>query len=129
MGWISDRIRDAKYSACGGFAAMALGIVILMRFPTLYGLYGYALCFGFGYGSIATVMPYLLADRFGSGVLGTAYGMLTFFVVAAGSMGPLLGGYIYDRTGSYDFAWKLCLVLLSLISVAVITLKGRRETL
>ncbi len=129
FGWLSDRIRDAKYSACGGFAAMALGIVILMQFRTLYGLYGSALCFGFGYGSIATVMPYLLADRFGSGVLGTAYGMLTFFVVAAGSMGPLLGGYIYDRTGSYDFAWRLCLVLLSLISVAVITLKGRRETL
>ena len=129
FGWLSDRIRDAKYSACGGFAAMALGIVILMQFRTLYGLYGYALCFGFGYGSIATVMPYLLADRFGSRVLGTAYGMLTFFVVAAGSLGPLLGGFIYDRTGSYDFAWKLCLALLVLISLAVITLKGRGEPL
>ena len=62
-------------------------------------------------------------------VLGTAYGMLTFFVVAAGSLGPLLGGFIYDRTGSYDFAWKLCLALLALISLAVITLKGRREPL
>ena len=55
--------------------------------------------------------------------------MLTFFVVAAGSLGPLLGGFIYDRTGSYDFAWKLCLALLALISLAVITLKGRREPL
>ncbi len=129
FGWISDRIRDAKYSACGGFAAMALGIVVLMQFRTLYGLYGYALCFGFGYGSIATLMPYLLADRFGARVLGTAYGMLTFFVVAAGSLGPLLGGFIYDRTGSYDFAWKLCLALLAMISLVVITLKGRREPL
>lgn len=127
FGWLSDRIRDAKYSACGGFAAMALGIVILMQFRSLYGLYGYALCFGFGYGSIATLMPYLLADRFGSRVLGSAYGMLTFFVVAAGSLGPLVGGFIYDRTGSYDFAWKLCLVLLALISLVVISLKGRRE--
>jgi len=87
FGWIADRLRDAKYAACIGFAAMAIGILVLMQFRTIYGLYGYAALFGFGYGSIATMMPYLLADRFGSSMLGTIYGMLTFFVVAAASAG------------------------------------------
>jgi MFS family permease len=123
FGWIGDRLQDAKYAASIGFAVMALGLFSLMQYPTVYGLYGYAALFGFGYGSIATMMPYLLADRFGSGMLGTIYGVLTFFVVAAASIGPILGGYLYDKIGSYDVAWKLCLGLLILVTFVVMTLK------
>ncbi|PKN68940.1 MAG: hypothetical protein CVU54_12600 [Deltaproteobacteria bacterium HGW-Deltaproteobacteria-12] len=123
FGWIGDRLRDAKYAASIGFAVMALGLLVLMQIPTVYGLYCYAALFGFGYGSIATMMPYLLADRFGSGMLGTIYGVLTFFVVAAASIGPLLGGYLYDRLGSYDVAWQICLGMLILVTFAVMTLK------
>ncbi len=129
FGWISDRMRDAKYSACIGFMMMALGILAIWQIRSIYGLYCYAFLFGFGYGSIATMMPYLLADRFGSSMLGTIYGMLTFFVVAAASVGPILGGYIFDKTGSYDFAWKVCLGLLVLVTFVLMTLKKEGKKL
>ncbi len=124
FGWISDRMRDAKYAACIGFIMMALGILVIWQIRSIYGLYGYAFLFGFGYGSIATMMPYLLADRFGSAMLGTIYGMLTFFVVAAASIGPILGGFIYDTTKSYDFAWQVTLALLVLVIFVIMTLKN-----
>lgn len=123
FGWISDRLRDAKYAACIGFAAMAAGMFVLLQFRSVSGLYIYAAVFGFGYGSIATMMPYLLADRFGSALLGTIYGMLTFFVVAAASLGPLIGGYMYDKMGSYDLAWKICIGLTILVTFVMTTLK------
>jgi MFS family permease len=127
FGWISDKMRNAKYSACMGFAMMALGILLFFQFRTVYGLYGYALMFGFGYGSISTMMPYLLAERYGSAILGTIYGLLTFFVVSASSLGPLLGGYIYDQTGTYDLAWQINFLLLIAVTFIMATLNKKPQ--
>jgi MFS family permease len=50
--------------------------------------------------------------------------MLIFFVAGfGGSIGPIIGGLIYDRTGSYANAWLLNLILLMAISVLILTLK------
>ncbi len=123
FGTVSDRLHDAKYAACIGFASMAGGMLVFFLTHNLFGLYGSALLFGFGYGAIATMMPYLIADRFGSSMLGTIYGMLTFFVVAGASLGPIIGGYIYDKTASYDLAWQGGFALLVVATFGLMTLK------
>jgi hypothetical protein len=43
VGWFSDRIPDAKYSASAGFCIMAIGIVLLYNAQTAFVLYAYAL--------------------------------------------------------------------------------------
>jgi MFS family permease len=124
FGWLCDRLTDAKYAAALGFFLMAIGMGLLMGADTAVVLYLFAVIFGIGYGSMAPVMPYLTADRFGRQVLGSAYGMLIFFVAGfGGSIGPIIGGLIYDRTGSYANAWLLNLILLMAISVLILTLK------
>jgi MFS family permease len=124
FGWVCDRLTDAKYAAALGFFLMALGMGLLIGADTAVVLYLFAVIFGIGYGSMAPLMPYLTADRFGRQVLGSAYGMLIFFVAGiGGSIGPVIGGLIYDRTGSYANAWRLNLILLMAISVLVLTLK------
>ncbi|OPY88250.1 MAG: putative MFS-type transporter YhjX [Syntrophus sp. PtaU1.Bin208] len=126
FGWLSDRISDAKYASSIGFFMMALGAAILMNAHSTTLLLVYALFFGFGYGSIAPMMPILLADRFGLGVLGTTYGVLTFFAAGiGGSAGPLLCGIIYDRFGSYDYAWQINLSILIVITFLILILKPR----
>ncbi|MBW2638536.1 MAG: MFS transporter, partial [Deltaproteobacteria bacterium] len=102
FGWFSDRLQDAKYSAFLGFLVMAAGMGILINTPSVTLLIVYAAVFGFGYGSLAPMMPVLVADRFGRYVLGAAYGWLLFFVGGVGgALGPLVGGLIYDSSGSY----------------------------
>jgi len=124
FGWFSDRIQDTKYSASLGFLVMAAGMFILLKATTVKLLFVYALVFGFGYGSLAPMMPVLLADRFGRYVLGSAYGWLTFFVVGfGGSLGPLFGGIIYDKFGSYTYAWQFNMIMLLLVTVIVLALK------
>ncbi len=126
FGWLSDRIEDAKYASSIGFFLMFLGTFLLINADSTIMLFIYALFFGLGYGSIAPMMPILLADRFGPSVLGTTYGVLTFFAAGiGGSAGPLLGGYIYDKFGSYDLAWQFNLAVLILITFLILTLKPR----
>ncbi len=126
FGWLSDRISDAKVASSIGFAMMALGLLLLMNANSAAILIVFALLFGLGYGSIAPMMPFLLADRFGIQVLGTTYGVLTFFVAGiGGGMGPLLCGLIYDRFGSYDYAWLINLAALVFITFFILILKPR----
>ena len=58
--------------------------------------------------------------------MGSVYGLLTCFTVGvAGSVGPLLGGLIYDRTGSYRTVWVFNLIILVIAAVLILAL--RRE--
>ncbi|NQU13902.1 MAG: MFS transporter [Desulfobacteraceae bacterium] len=130
FGWLSDRIKDAKYSASLGYLLMALGMFALLKVKTVMGLTLFALIFGFGYGSMAPLMPYLLSDRFGRHMLGTAFGLLIFFVAGiGGAMGPLLGGIIFDATGTYAYAWQLNMIALLAVSLVILVLKPREKPL
>jgi MFS family permease len=124
FGWFSDRLQDAKYSAFLGFLIMASGMAILMNTPSVRLLIVYASVFGFGYGSLAPMMPVLVADRFGRYILGAAYGWLLFFVGGVGgAMGPLVGGLIYDTFGSYTYAWQFNIILLVTAAFGILALK------
>lgn len=123
FGWLSDRIKDAKYAAGLGLLIMAVGMLFLLEAKTAGRLYFYAIIFGFGYGSLAPMMPILTADRFGRHVMGSVYGLLTFLIGMGGAVGPILGGVIYDALGSYAPVWQMNTVVLTVASLVILTLK------
>jgi len=126
FGWLSDRMKDPKYAASIGYAVMAAGMILLLQSTDAKMLYLYSVVFGVGYGCLAPMLPVMVADRFGRHVMGSVYGLLTFFTVGvAGSVGPLLGGLIYDRTGSYRTVWVFNLIILVIAAVLILAL--RRE--
>jgi MFS family permease len=127
FGWVSDRIADPKYSAALGYAVMAVGMILLLQTRTVEMLIVYAMVFGFGYGCLGPLLPIIAADRFGRQTMGAVFGLLIFFVVGVGgALGPLLGGLVYDLTGSYRWAWLFNLGLLIAAAAGVITLKSNR---
>lgn len=123
FGWLSDHLKDAKYSAIIGLLIMIAGFFILMQADKVEILYCYALVYGFGYGSLAPMMPILAADRFGRNVLGSVYGMMTFLVGIGGSLGPIIGGLMYDRFGYYTYLWQADAAILVLVALLLLTLK------
>ena len=102
---------------------MTIGMIFLLKAGTVEVLFIYALLFGFGYGSMSTMMPYLLADRFGRHILGAVYGMLTFFVSVGGSIGPVMTGWVYDWSGTYTAAWLLNIAVLAIVTLLILALK------
>ena len=123
FGWFSDRLRDPKYAYFLGIVILLIGMIMLLNVHNIRSLYLYAVIYGFGYGSLAPILPILAADRFGRHVLGSIYGLLTFFVGVGGSIGPILGGIIYDKFGSYQYLWEINVLLLAVISIVILTLK------
>ncbi|MDX9820850.1 MAG: MFS transporter [Syntrophales bacterium] len=128
FGWLSDRIDDVKHVAFLGLAIMTAGMGILLFADSIGIFYLYAAVFGFGYGSIGPMIPILMADRFGRKVLGTAYGLVTFFAVGLGGfIGPIFGGLVYDTFGSYLYAWRINVVILTLVTFLILLLKKRDD--
>jgi MFS family permease len=123
FGWLSDRLRDPKYAYFLGIVFLLIGMILLLNAHSVSSLYLYAIIYGFGYGSLAPILPIIAADRFGRHVLGSIYGLLTFFIGVGGSIGPVLGGIIYDKFGSYQYLWGINVILLTLISMIILTLK------
>ena len=86
-------------------------------------LYLFAVVFGLGYGGTIALMSPVLAELFGHGSLGVILGIINFFGNVGGTVGPVLGGRIFDIFGSYHLAFLVC-VVVSMISI-ILTLMLR----
>ena len=61
--------------------------------------------------------------------MGAAFGVLIFFATGlGGSVGPILGGYIYDTTNSFDLGWQICMVALVIVALVILALKSNEST-
>ena len=81
-------------------------------------LYVYAVGFGLGAG-LYTPMGFVgAADIFHGRHFGAISGLILTGMGVGGALGPWLGGYIYDVTGSYNGAFILAIVCLVLAGIA-----------
>jgi MFS family permease len=80
-------------------------------------LYLYAVCFGYGAGLAAPALYAGLADIFHGGHFGVLSGLLLMGFGIGGIIGPWLGGFIYDVTGSYTSAFIFAMVCFAFSGV------------
>ncbi len=81
-------------------------------------LYVYAICFGYGTGLYSPTMVAAAADIFHGRHFGAIGGLLLTGMGVGGAIGPWLGGYVYDVSGSYISAFVLSMVSLGLACIA-----------
>jgi MFS family permease len=83
--------------------------------------YLFAAVFGSSYGTFEILQSPLVAELFGVSSLGIISGVVHNFASTAVMVGPVLAGYIYDITGSYQVAFLLC-ATMALGSITCVTL-------
>jgi len=81
-------------------------------------LYIYATCFGFGAGLYSPAVLAGAADIFHGRHFGAIAGMLLTGMGIGGGIGPWLGGYIYDISGSYSSTFVPCMLCFGLAGLA-----------
>lgn len=75
--------------------------------------------------SMSTVgNAYLTGSFFGSKDFGNVYGLVNITMMTGATTGPLVTNLIYDRTGSYTFAWVGFLVLTGLCGLSLVWLQS-----
>jgi sugar phosphate permease len=89
-------------------------------------LYVYAITFGFGAGLYSPTIFAGAADIFHGRHFGSISGLLLTGMGIGGCIGPWLGGYIYDVSGSYRSAFVLCMVCFALSCITFVVAAPRK---
>ena len=102
FGIAADRL-GAKRVLVAGLVIQALAAASYLLVRRLEGFYAVAFVFGAAYGGVMPLYAALAREAFGPRILGTVLGAATMLSSLGMALGPLLGGWLYDRYGSY--AW------------------------
>lgn len=121
-GWLLDR-SPAILVVTLSFAAITLGIVMLLA-----GISGVSACIaaaliGLGYGAETSAAPYLISLYFGLRTFGEIYSYLFITVPLGGALGPALMAVGFDRAGSYQLALSLCVVAMLVAAALILRLR------
>lgn len=100
LGVLADR-HGAKSVLIGGLLLQALAIGAFLPASSLGELYAVAAVFGLAYGGVMPLYAVLTRDYFGPRIMGTVFGAATMVSCLGMAAGPTVGGWMFDRFGSY----------------------------
>lgn len=80
---------------------------------------------GFGFGSNFVVYAAQVATAFGVEAVGTVYPFVFMFYGFSGITGPIAGGWLFDRTGSYTASILVAASLAALGAIGTTLLAPR----
>jgi MFS family permease len=104
MGAASDVV--GRRAALGiSLALQALSFVGLALPSGAPSLLAAAAVYGFAYGAVTALMPAIVADFFGPAHAGSLVGLIFGIAGPTAALGPVIGGWVFDVTRSYAWAF------------------------
>lgn len=127
-GFLSDIIgREKNFTLGCGIAILGTLILFLIKSPSYRWMsYLYAGLFGFGMGINGPTLTAAVADIFHGKHFGSINGFLLLGFGAGGVVGPWLGGYIFDTTRSYNYAFLVTILALIVASSLIWMVSPRK---
>lgn len=104
IGWSSDRI-GAKRCLVVSLVILLVDLFLLRFVSTLWEFYVFSFFFGFALGGVLAVMSLVTTELFGVCSLGVIIGSMILMYTVGAATGPIIIGYIFDVTGSYQLGF------------------------
>lgn len=127
-GWLSDAIGRPKTM----FTLFLIQGIVIIAYPhfawTLVAIYLGAIIIGFNYGANFSLFPSATGDFYGTRNLGVNYGLVFTSYGVGGLIGPIMAGYIFDVTGSYEMAFLVAGVLAVIAALISLALRSQKRT-
>lgn len=124
FGVLADKL-GAKRVLVAGLVIQAFAAASYLLVRQLDGFYLVAIVFGLAYGGVMPLYATLAREAFGPRILGTVLGAASLVSSLGMALGPLLGGWLYDRYGSYAWLYLGSLAVgLAAAAIAVVFPRG-----
>ena len=122
-GWLTDRLSgETAYTAATLCSIAGIGVLLsLTPANATWLLVVFVTIFGLGKGSSGIAIPTKAVEMFHGERLGTILGLINTASGLGGALGPWWGGWMVDRTGSYQTA-LLCSIATAGLAIACIWL-------
>jgi OFA family oxalate/formate antiporter-like MFS transporter len=96
----------------------------MMGVTSFHMLIMLGIVFGFGFGGSNTIRLSMISEIFGTRSTGEILGLISMAWAVGGVFGPILAGYIFDISQSYNTAFLTGGLLLALGAVSGFFLKS-----
>lgn len=100
-------------------AMLALGVVLLALASSTGWLIAYIVVYGAAFGAASALTASVRAEHFGRRGFGAISGVQGVPGLAGAALGPIVAGWIYDRSGSYQLAFAVVAALYVVSAVAM----------
>ncbi|MBI4294739.1 MAG: MFS transporter [Chloroflexi bacterium] len=117
LSWLGD-LWDKRYVLGLALALEVASLVTLISVPRLGVLVVALAVFGIAFGGTVPLRPAILAEYFGLRAFGKIQGVINAVMTIGGIAGPVLMGWVFDRTGSY----RLALAVFAAAALAAVPL-------
>jgi MFS family permease len=129
VSWL-DTLIGRRRAILFSYGLTTLGIVclwLLSRFPNLWLLGGFLVCFGSTIGSRGPLITAAAINIFHGKRVGTIFGTISIGSGLGSALGALVGGLIHDWSHSYDLVIAFALVNVLLGMIPFLTVRALRE--
>ena len=114
------------YLLSGLYAIRGVAIALLVALPlTPLSVYVFAAAFGFTWLGTVPLTNGVVAGIFGVKHFAMLGGLVFLFHQVGAFFGGWFGGYIFDRTGSYQLVWTITIALSVISAVVNLPIDGR----
>ena len=126
MGAAGDRVGNiSAMFVC--FIFLLSGLMWLQFSHNMWMLIIFAMIHGFAHGGVFSVISPILAELFGTVSHGLVFGITAFISSMGGFIGPVMAGYLFDRTGSYSAAFIVLAAMSFTGLITSLTLKPVKD--
>jgi MFS family permease len=120
-GTLSDRIgRNKTYGIATFVTAVGVGCMVAMTAGApLWLVYLTIVLYGIGHSAGNPTYGAVISDIFSGHKIGVIFGFLEISFGFGSAFGSWIGGYLFDVTGSYAWAFILCLICFVISGLAI----------
>jgi MFS family permease len=122
IGHLFDRFGSPLIGAVSLSASMLPGLILLYGAPDMLTATCAVIAFGICAGGEYDAVIYLSTRYFGMRSFGTLFGIVESGLLGGVALGPLIAGYIFDRTHSYDLFFLLTVPASLIAGLQLLTL-------
>jgi len=121
-GWLGDQF-ELRWTLFGSIALMAFALAGFWQGQGIFLLSIMGMLFGAGYGSLLVLLPAAIGNYFGERAFPIINSLFAPVVLPFAAAAPAGAGFVFEATGSYDFAFAGAIILLSAGMLAAFFLK------
>jgi MFS family permease len=106
MGGTADRI-GTKPVLVICFTCLSVGLFWIQISDRFWMMVVFAFLHGFAHGGFYAVVAPITAEYFGTRSHGELFGIVTFVSTFGAAIGPVMAGFVFDATGSYEMVFRI----------------------
>jgi len=124
-GPVSDRIGN-KIPIALSFALRLMLFILILSHQNLYTFYIFAAMFGFTFLITAPLTTTLIGRLYGFSHIGLISGFITMIHHMGGGLWAYIGGWSFDKTGSYKWSFIVSAVMAGIAMICTLMIKEKR---